>query len=76
MVVRQTRRVTQQEEHNHLLDVWLEQVNQARRGQGASWSIAQGLAWESANAYKDCLDSIFFYYGEYARAAEEGTREG
>jgi hypothetical protein len=26
-------------------------------------------------AYKDFLDSIFFYYGESARAAEKGARE-
>ena len=75
MVVQQARRVTS-EEHNDLLDVWREQVNQARRGQEASWSLAQGLAQQSADAYEDFLDSIFFYYGEYARAAEKGTREG
>ena len=36
----------------------------------------QSLAQESADAYEDFLDSIFFYYGEQARAAEKGTREG
>jgi hypothetical protein len=77
MGVQQARRVTS-EEHNSkeyndlLLDVWREQVNQARRGQETSW----GLAQQSAEAYEDFLDSIFFYYGEYARAAEKGTREG
>lgn len=71
MVVQQARRVTS-EEHNDLLDVWREQVNQARRGQEASWSLAQ----QSADAYEDFLESIFFYYGENARAAEKGTREG
>jgi hypothetical protein len=77
MGVQQARRVTS-EEHNSkeyndlLLDVWREQVNQARRGQEASW----GLAQQSAEAYEDFLESIFFYYGEYARAAEKGTREG
>jgi hypothetical protein len=75
MVVQQARRVTS-EEHNELLDVWREQVNQARRGQEASWSLAQGLAQQSAEAYEDFLESVFFYYGEYARAAEKGTREG
>ena len=75
MVVQQARRVTP-EEHSDLLDVWREQVNQARRGQEASWSLSQGLAQQSADAYEDFLDSIFFYYGEYARAAEKGTREG
>jgi hypothetical protein len=75
MVVQQTRRLTS-EEHNELLNVWREQVNQARRGQEASWSLAQGLAWQSAEAYEDFLESVFFYYGENARAAEKGTREG
>ena len=76
MVVQQTRRVTSEEHNDLLLDVWREQVNQARRGQEASWSLAQGLAQQSAEDYEDFLDSIFFYYGEYARAAEKGTREG
>ena len=71
MVVQQARRVTS-EEHNNLLDVWREQVNQARRGQEASWSLAQ----QSADAYEDFLESVFFYYGKNTRAAEKGTREG
>ena len=75
MVVQQARRATSKE-HNDLLDVWREQVNQARRGQEASWSLAQGLARNSAEAYEDFLESVFFYYGENARAAERGTREG
>jgi len=70
MVVQQARRVTS-EEHNDLLDVWREQVDQARRGQEASWSLAQ----QSADAYEDFLESVFFYYGESARAAEKGARE-
>jgi len=74
MVVQQARRVTS-EENNDLLDVWREQVNQARRGQEASWSLAQGLAQQSADAYEDFLESVFFYYGESARAAEKGARE-
>ena len=69
MVVHQARRVTP-EEHNDLLDVWREQVNQARKGQEASLSLAQ----QSADAYEDFLESIFFYYGENARAAEKGAR--
>ena len=75
MVVQQVRRVGQEERRNDLpllLDAWREQVEQARRGQEASWSLAQ----DSTEAYEDFLDSIFFYYGEYARAAEKGTREG
>ena len=75
MVVQQARRVAS-EENNDLLDVWREQVNQARRGQEASWSLAQGLAQQSADAYEDFLESVFFYYGKNARAAEKGTREG
>ena len=62
MVVHQARRVTP-EEHNDLLDVWREQVNQARKGQEASLSLAQ----QSADAYEDFLESVFFYYGENAK---------
>jgi hypothetical protein len=75
MVVHQARRVTPQE-HNDLLDVWREQLNQARRGQEASWSLAQDLAQQSADAYEDFLESVFFYYGENTRAAEKDTRDG
>jgi hypothetical protein len=79
MVVQQVRTAGQEERRNDLpllLDAWREQVEQARRGQEASWSLAQGLAGDSADAYEDFLDSVFFYYGENARAAERGTREG
>jgi hypothetical protein len=79
MVVQQVRRVGQEERRNDLpllLDAWREQVEQARRGQEAGWSLAQELARDSADAYDDFLDSIFFYYGENARAAEKGSREG
>jgi hypothetical protein len=77
MVVQQPRRrVVTPEGHNDLLDVWREQVDQARRGQEASRSLAQGLAQESADAYEDFLESVLFYYGQNARAAEEGTKEG
>jgi len=75
MVVQQARRVTS-EEHNNLLAVWREQVNQARRGQEASWSLAQGFAQQSADAYEDFLESVFFYCGANARATEKDTREG
>jgi hypothetical protein len=75
MVGQQARRVTP-EEHSDLLGVWREQVDQARRGQEASWSLAQGLAREAAHAYEDFLESVFFYYGENTRAAEKGTKEG
>ena len=73
----QAGRVIQiQKEHNGLLvlDTWREQVEEARRGQEAGWSLAQGLARDSAAAYEDFLDSIFFYYGENARAAKKGGR--
>jgi hypothetical protein len=76
MVVQHAPRRVTPEEHRDLLDVWREQVDQARRGQEAGWSLAQGLAQESADAYEDFLESVFFYYGENARAAEKGTREG
>ncbi len=78
MAVQQVRSVGQEERRNDLLllDAWREQVEQARRGQESCWSLAQGLARNSADAYADFLDSIFFYYGENARAAEKGTREG
>ena len=76
MVVQQARRGITQEEHNDLQDVWREQGDQARRGQEAGWSLAQGLAQESAEAYEDFLESIFFYYGEEARTAEKGTTKG
>jgi hypothetical protein len=68
-------RVTQKG-HDDPLEAWREQVEEARRGQGAGRNLAWGLLQESAEAYKDSLDSIFFYYGESARAAERGTREG
>ena len=76
MGVQQARRVTSEEHNELLLDVWREQVNQARSGQEVSWSLAQGLARNSAEAYEDFLESVFFYYGVNARAAEKGTREG
>ena len=77
MVVQQTkRRVITPEEHNDLLDVWREQIDQARRGQEVGWSLAQDLAQESADAYEDFLESVFFYYGENTRAVEKGTKEG
>jgi hypothetical protein len=71
----QADRVTEKE-HNDLLDAWREQVEEARRGQGAGRNLAWGLVQDSEDAYKAFLDSIFFYYGESARAAERGIREG
>jgi len=72
VVQQQARRGVTQDSYDDLLDAWREQVEQARRGQEAGWSLAR----ESAEAYEDFLDSLFFYYGENARAAEKGTREG
>ena len=77
MAVQHVRSVGQEERRNDLpllLDAWREQVEQARRGQEAGWSVAQGLVRDSADTYEDFLDSIFLYYGENARAAEKGTR--
>ena len=71
----QAGRVTQKG-HNDPLEAWREQVEEARRGQEASWSLAQDLAQQSADAYEDFLESVFFYYGENAKAAEKGTRQG
>ncbi len=79
MVVQQVRRVGQEERRDDLpllLDAWREQVEQARRGQEGGWSLAQEFARDSADAYEDFLNSISFYYGENARAAEKGSREG
>ena len=71
----QAGRVTQKG-HNDPLEAWREHVEQARGGPEAGGNLARDLAQESADAYDDFLDSIFFYYGEAARAAERGTREG
>ena len=72
----QAGRVTQKE-RNDLLEAWREQVEEARRGQGAGrGNLARSLVGESADAHKAFLDSVFFYYGESAKAAERGTREG
>jgi hypothetical protein len=76
MVVQQAPRRVPPEGYRDLLDVWREQVNQARRGQEVGWSLAQDLAQESADAYEDFLESVFFYYGENTRAVEKGTKEG
>jgi len=76
MVVQQEPRRATPQKHRDLLGVWREQVDQARRRQEAGWNVAQGLAQESADAYEDFLESIFFYYSENARAAEKGIREG
>src|SRR3954467_12438737 len=76
MVVQQARSGVTQDSYDDLLDAWREQVEQARRGHEASWSLAQSFARETADTYEEFLDSLFFYYGENARAAEKGTRVG
>lgn len=63
------RKHGRQEEERDLLDAWREQVEQAR----SEREVVRVLAWDSADTYADFLDSIFFYYGENARAAETGT---
>ena len=69
------RRVGQEEwRKGLLLDAWREQVEQARRGQVAGRSLAQGLARNSADAYEDFLDSILVYCDENVRAAEKGAK--
>jgi hypothetical protein len=75
MVVQRVRRVGQEEwRKGLLLDAWREQVEQARRGQVAGRSLAQGLARNSADAYEDFLDSILVYCDENVRAAEKGAK--
>jgi SH3-like domain-containing protein len=54
------------------LDAAEELTKEAREGQAA----ARVLARESADAYMDFLDSLFFYYRENARAAERSTMRG
>jgi hypothetical protein len=51
------------------LDAGEELTEAARKGQQAG----RVLARESAEAYTDFLDSLFFYYRENARAAERST---
>ena len=70
----QAGRVTQME-HNDPLGAWREQVKEARRGHGAGRNLTRGLLQEPAEAYNAFLESIFFYYGESARAAEKGARK-
>jgi hypothetical protein len=55
-----------------LLDAWRDQVEQVLREQG----VGRGIGRESATAYEDFLDSLFFYYGESMRAFESSTKEG
>jgi hypothetical protein len=75
MVVQRVRRVGQEEwRKGLLLDAWREQVEQARRGQVAGRSLAQGLARNSVDAYEDFLDSILVYCDENVRAAEKGAK--
>jgi hypothetical protein len=64
-----------QKEYNDPLEAWREQIEEARRGQGADRNLTRGLLQESAEAYESFLESIFFYYGESARAAEKGAGE-
>jgi hypothetical protein len=65
---RGTGLVANQDSHDGFLDSWRDQVEQSL-GQ-------QGVGQESAPAYVDFLDSLFYYYGESMRAVEKGTKEG
>ena len=64
------RNLRTQAERN--LDAAEELTEHAREGQEAG----RVLARESAEAYMDFLDSLFFYYRENARAAERSTMKG
>ena len=61
------RNLRTQAERN--LDAAEELTEHAREGQEAG----RVLARESADAYMDFLDSLFFYYRENARATERST---
>ena len=56
----------------HGLDDWREQVERAWNLGGEYRSLSQRVA----EPYVDCLESMFFYYGENVRAAEKATAEG
>ena len=64
------RNLRTQAERN--LEAAEELTEHARKGQEA----ARVLARESAEAYMDFVDSLFFYYSEKARAAERSTMRG
>ena len=61
-----------QTQDDHGLDAWREQVERAWNLRGEYRSLSQRVDEPGV----DYLESIFFYYGESARAAERGTREG
>ena len=68
-----TRLMTKQDLQDELLlDAWRDQVEQALREQG----VGRGIGQESAGAYENFLDTLFFYYGESMRAVEKGTEGG
>ncbi len=67
-----SRLMTNQDVHNGRLDAWRDQIEQSLGEQ----EVGQALGRESAGAYEDFLDSLFFYYGESMRAVEEGTKGG
>ena len=64
------RNLRTQAERN--VDAAEELTEHARKGQEAG----RVLARESAEAYTDFLDSLFFYYRDNARAAERSTMKG
>ena len=56
----------------HALDAWREQVERAWNLRGEYRSLSQRVD----EPYGDYLESIFFYNGENARAAEKASTEG
>jgi hypothetical protein len=59
-------------EEERSLDAWQEQVEWAWSGRGVDRILSRG----AADTYADFLESMFFYYGENARAAERATEGG
>lgn len=51
---------------------WQEQVEWAWGSRGMDRTLSRG----AADTYADLLESMFFYYGENARAAEKATEGG
>ena len=62
---------TRDEKHGQE-EVWREQVERAWNQQGEDRTLS-GVA---AEPYADFLESMFFYYGENARAAETASARG
>ena len=63
---------TKEEEESPNMDAWQEQVERAWSAREKVGSPSRG----AAEAYVNFLDSMFFYYGENARAVERATSQG